>query len=458
MKHALAFLLFWMSSPLLAQTQPPNIVLIVADDLGYTDLSCYGHQRHRTPHIDSLARRGIRFTQAYAASPVCSPSRAALMTGKHPARLQLTNFLVGTRTDSLSPVDPAPWRPYLPASEITLAERLRTLGYQTGIVGKWHLGGVDSLAPWGQGFAFTRMIGRNGLDYYNYGIYEDSYKKEFRDKGQTYLTDKLTDYAVEFIGQADQKKPFFLYVPYSAPHILITPRADKLNKYLFNYNKWGEDYNPYYAAMLESLDDGVGRIVARLSELGLTENTLVIFTSDNGGVGLPELGPTPTNLAPLRKWKGHVYEGGIKVPLIMSWPGKMPQNQTCTNYLINTDFTPTLLELLGQPTPNLPDAKSFWPLLTNPATSLDRGAIFWHYPHFSNQMGRPAGAVRLGDWKLVENYETGQRELFNLARDIGETRDLSRSNRTKANELSTLLTNWRQEVGASMPVRKKPKS
>lgn len=455
MKYLVLFLLF--SGSVWAQSGRPNIVLIVADDLGYTDLSCYGHKRHRTPFIDSLARHGIRFTQAYAASPVCSPSRAALLTGKHPARLQLTNFLVGMRTDSLSSIDPAPWRPYLPGSEITLAERLRTLGYQTGLVGKWHLGGADSLAPWSQGFNFTRMIGRNGLDYYNYGIYEDSYQKEFTDNGRTYLTDKLTDYAVDFIRQAEGQKPFFLYLTYSAPHIMIVPRPDKLNKYLMNYNKWGEDYNPYYAAMLESLDDGVGRVMAMLKERGLTKNTLVIFTSDNGGVGLPELGPTPTNLAPLRKWKGHVYEGGIRVPLVMSWPGQLPQNQTAASYVINTDLTPTLLDLLGQPVParETPDGRSFRPLLINPTTAFDRGAIFWHYPHFSNQLGRPAGAIRVGDWKLVETYETGQRELFNLRNDLSEAHDLSQSNKAKTAELAWLLTNWRKEVGASMPVRKK---
>ncbi|WP_080058370.1 sulfatase [Spirosoma aerolatum] len=454
MKQLLFLLLLPMG--IMAQSPRPNIVLIVADDLGYTDLSCYGHKRHQTPFIDSLARKGIRFTQAYAASPVCSPSRAAILTGKHPARLQLTNFLGGLRTDSLSPVDPAPWRQYLPSSEVTLAERLRTLGYQTGMVGKWHLGGADSLAPWSQGFGYTRVIGRNGLDYYKYGIYEDSYKTEFRDNGQAYLTDKLTDYAVDFIQQADRQKPFFLYVPYSAPHVMIIPRADKLNKYLMNYNKWGEDYNPYYAAMLESLDDGVGRIVAKLNELGLTKNTLVIFTSDNGGVGLPELGPTPTNLAPLRKWKGHVYEGGIRVPLVVSWPGTIPQNQTATSYVINTDFTPTLLDLIGHPIPTqeTPDGRSFRTLLTNPTDSLNRGAIFWHYPHFSNQLGRPAGAVRLGDWKLVESYETGQRELFNLRNDLSESHDLSQNNTAKTAELAKLLRNWRQEVGASMPVRK----
>jgi len=248
-----------------AQNKPkPNIIFIMADDLGYMDLGCYGNPYNETPHIDSLAKGGIRFTQAYAASPVCSPSRAAILTGKHPARLQLTNFLVGERTDSLSPVLPAQWQKFLPSSEITLAERLKSLGYQTGMVGKWHLGGGDSLAPWGQGFDFTRMIGRNGLDYYNYSIYEDSYQSEFKDDGSKYLTDKLTDYSIDFIQKQKKDMPFFLFLSYSAPHVLLVPRADKLRKYFFKYEKYKGKYNPNYAAMIESMDEGVGKIVAQL--------------------------------------------------------------------------------------------------------------------------------------------------------------------------------------------------
>jgi len=432
----------------------PNIIFIMADDLGYMDLGCYGNPYNETPHIDSLAKGGIRFTQAYAASPVCSPSRAAILTGKHPARLQLTNFLVGERTDSLSPVLPAQWQKFLPSSEITLAERLKSLGYQTGMVGKWHLGGGDSLAPWGQGFDFTRMIGRNGLDYYNYSIYEDSYQSEFKDDGSKYLTDKLTDYSIDFIQKQKKDMPFFLFLSYSAPHVLLVPRADKLRKYFFKYEKYKGKYNPNYAAMIESMDEGVGKIVAQLRTQNLLANTLIIFTSDNGGVGLPELGPTPTDSHPLRKWKGHVYEGGIRVPTIFFWQGQIAPQQVCHQYFTNTDYLPTFLELLGQTYSLFPDAKSFAPLLKNPNVDTKRGAIFWHYPHFSNQMGRPAGAVRLGDWKLVENYEDNHLELFNLAEDIEEAKDLSLENPQKKQELYQLLVNWRKEVNANMPIKK----
>lgn len=456
MKNLCCFLLLCFTINLQAQNQKPkpNIVFIMADDLGYMDLGCYGNPYNETPHIDSLAKGGMRFTQAYAASPVCSPSRAAILTGKHPARLQLTNFLVGERTDSLSPVLPAQWQKFLPPSEITLAERLKNLGYQTAMVGKWHLGGGDSLAPWSQGFDYTRMIGRNGLDYYNYSIYEDSYKSEFKDDGSTYLTDKLTDYSVEFIQKQDKNKPFFLFLSYSAPHVLLVPRGDKLRKYFFKYEKYNGKYNPNYAAMIESMDDGVGKIVEQLKKQNLLENTLIVFTSDNGGVGLPELGPIPTDSHPLRKWKGHVYEGGIRVPTIFFWQGQIAPQQTCNQYFTNTDYLLTFLELLGEKHPISPDAQSFAPLLKKPNFDTQRGAIFWHYPHFSNQMGRPAGAVRLGDWKLVENYENSRLELFNLAEDIEEAKDLALDNPKKTKELHQILINWRKEVNANMPIRK----
>lgn len=435
----------------------PNIVFILADDLGYMDLGCYGNPYNRTPVIDSLARQGMRFTQAYASSPVCSPSRAAIMTGKHPVRLQLTNFLVGERIDSNARLLPANWRRYLPASEVTLAERLRQQGYTTGMVGKWHLGSAgptfgDSLTPTAQGFQYERQIGENGLDYYNYTITSAS-KTVFKDTGKEYLTDKLTDYALEFLDQQRSgQQPFFLYLAYSAPHILLVPRADKLNRYLYRYERFKGKYNPNYGAMLESLDDGVGRVLQRLKEHGLADNTLVVFTSDNGGVGLPEAGPTPTNNAPLRAWKGFVYEGGIRVPLIMRWPGVIPERATCGRYLTNTDFVPTFADILGLPKTSLPtDGMSFLPLLRSANAPFNRGPICWHYPHFSNQMSRPAAAIRNGDYKLVEHYETGKTELYNLTSDLSETQDLSAKEPQRAKTLLAQLNAWRADVKANMP-------
>jgi len=432
----------------------PNIIFILADDLGYMDLACYGNPYNETPHLNALAQNGVRFTQAYAASTVCSPSRAAIMTGLHPARLKLTNFLVGNRTEEDSPLLPAPWTTYLASKEITLAQRLKALGYQTGMIGKWHLGSGDSLAPWNRGFDYARMIGKNGLDYYNYGIFEDSFQQVFEDKGERYMTDKLSDYAVEFIAKQTDSKPFFMYMCYSAPHVFIVPQATKLNKYFMKYEKFKGKYNPYYATMVESMDDGVGRIMESLKKQGLLKNTLVIFASDNGGVGLPELGPIPTQNDSLRKWKGHVYEGGIRIPTLMFWEGKILPKQVNDTYFMNTDYTATILDLLGQKPPELTDGISLWPMINKPSLKDQSRPLYWHYPHFSNQLGRPAGAVRVGDWKLVDNFELSKLELYNLKEDVGERHDVAKNFPAKRDELHRLLIDWRQKVQANMPIKK----
>jgi len=434
--------------------EKPNIVFILTDDLGWKDLACYGNPHIETPVLDSLARSGVLFTQAYAACPVCSPTRASIMTGKYPARLHLTNFLVGNRTDPESPVLPPPdWKTGLDAREVTLAELLKDKGYTTGMVGKWHLGSPDSLAPWSQGFDYARMIGKNGLDYYNYSIFFDSYQKEWTDDGTHYLTDQLTEYGIEFIEQ-NRNKPFFLYLAYSAPHVFIVPRGDKLRKYFFKYGKSEEKFNPYYAAMVESIDDGVGEIMKTLQREGLAKNTIVVFTSDNGGLGLDELGPVPTSMLPLRKWKGHIYEGGIRIPAIVSWPGRIEPGKVSDSYFTTADWLPTFSEIAGITTlPDNLDGISILPLLKDPEINRNTDRpLFWHYPHFSNQLGRPAGAVRLGDYKLVELYETGTLELYNLREDIGEARDLSETMKEKTSEMYRLLTEWRKSQGAQMPV------
>jgi arylsulfatase A len=428
----------------------PNIVFIFTDDLGYTDLSSYGNPYHKTPRIDAIGKEGVRFTQAYSSSPVCSPSRAGLMTGKHPARLQLTNFLVGLRTDSLSPVLPAPYVHYLRSSEKTLADYLNEEGYTNGIVGKWHLGSGDSLSPTQRGFHYDRLIHKNGLDYYNYSITSKG-KTVFEDFGTHYLTDRLTDYGVEFI-RDNKSKPFFLYLAYTAPHVFIVPKPDKVRPYFLTYNEHNGKFNPYYAAMLESLDEGVGRILNTLKELGLDDNTLVVFTSDNGGVGLDELGPIPTNLEPLRAWKGHVYEGGIRVPTLIKWPGRLPKGMVSENIFTNTDYLPTLLAAVGSKRiPETPDGKNVLSAWTQPQQTFDRGPIYWHYPHFSNQMGRPAGAIRLANYKLIESYETGTTELYDLATDVSESNNLVGQKPEITAQLHRLLKDWQRETNANMP-------
>jgi arylsulfatase A len=430
--------------------QKPNIVFILADDLGWADLGCYGNPFNLTPNIDKLAKEGIRFTQAYSSCPVCSPSRASIMTGKHPARLKLTNFIGGDRVDTSLAILPAKWKPYLASEEITMAEMLKEQGYTTGMVGKWHLGIHDTLMPYKQGFDYNRVIAKSGGDYYNYNIATDNNKIVFQDSGKTYLTDKLGDYGVEFI-EKNKDKPFFLYMAHFAPHVFIVPRGDKLRPYLTKYTSFDCKYNPYYAAVVESLDDAVGKLVETLKKNNLLENTIIIFTSDNGGLGLPEAGPIPTNNEPLRKWKGHAYEGGIRVPAIVSWKGKFKESVS-DQYYINSDYFPTFAEIVGSNKKSLAlDGKSIYQVFTNPEKPMDRGSIYWHYPHISNQGGRFSAAIRNGDFKLVENYETGSLELYNLKEDISEKNDLASAMPAKLKELKAQLDKWRIEVKANMP-------
>lgn len=456
------FIFIWMGLSMSAygqRNEKPNIVFILADDLGWKDLGCYGNPFNETPNLDKLAQKGVRFTQAYAACPVCSPTRASILTGKYPARLRLTNFIAGSRVDSTSPVIPPKWEARLDTKEVTIAELLKNRGYATGMVGKWHLNGKESgllqkQGPWSQGFDYSRMIGKNGLDYYNYSILKDSPSQtDYVDNGTTYLTDKLTDYGVEFISK-HAKQPFFLYMAYSAPHIMIIPKADKLGKYMQKHDKFKGKYNPNYGAMIESLDDGVGRIMETLKEQGLLENTLVIFTSDNGGLGMTELGPAPTTNEPLRKWKGHVYEGGTRVPAIVSWEGRIPTETVSDVYYSSIDYLPTLCEMAGiSKLPADVDGESQSGLFFQPSkTAPAQRPIFWHYPHFSNQMGRPAGAVRIGDYKLVELYESGKVELYNLKDDISESKDLSAQLGDKTRQMKQLLADWRTRVNAQMPL------
>lgn len=447
-------LLIFCSISLQAQ-QKPNIIYILTDDLGYTDLGCYGNPYNETPNIDSLASKGVLFENCYAASPICSPSRAAILTGIHPARLKLTNFLVGKREDPNSNLHPAEWKPYLAKEELLLPEILKTKGYKTGMVGKWHLGWDKGQTPWEQGFDYSRMISKNGLDYYNYSIAIDGYENQWEDDGTNYLTDKLSNYALDFIDKQESKDPFYLYLAYSAPHVFIIPRGDKLKKYFFKYPKFDGKYNPYYAAMLESVDDGVGMIVEKLKQKGMLDNTIVIFTSDNGGLGMPELGPTPTNLEPLRAWKGHTYEGGIRIPMIASWPKGIPSQAIAKSYFSNVDHSETILDLIGEPQELSNDGVSMKSVFENPNEDFERGPVFWHYPHFSNQRSRPSAAIRDGDWKLVEFYETNNLELYNIKYDLGEHIDLSKKNPAKTKELYQSLQNWRAEVGANLPIPKK---
>ena len=446
----------------LADTPPsksprkPNIVFILIDDLGYADLACYGSEFHETPHLDQLAASGVRFTQAYAAAPVCSPTRASIMTGRYPARLHLTNFLKGTLSPPDSPVLTAPYLDALPLEEVTIAELLRDAGYTTCHIGKWHLGN-QGFWPEQQGFDVNVAGCASGMPRsFYWPEWKGNPPIEGAEKGE-YLTDRLTSEACKFI-EAHREQPFFLYLSHYAVHIPLEAKEEKVARYEAKLASRAPDAyrhkNPYYAAMLESVDEGVGRVLDTLLQCGLTNDTLVVFFSDNGGLSVVEGPRTPaTDNFPFRAGKGYLYEGGIREPMIVSWPGHTPQGVTCATPVISTDFLPTFCALAGVPEAQIPavDGLDVSSLFNKPGTSLNRESLFWHYPHFANQGGRPAGAVRHGNWKLIEHYEDQRVELFDLDRDPGETADLAGQQPEVANHLRELLHDWREQVSATMP-------
>lgn len=440
----------------------PNIILIVVDDLGWADVACNGSTFYETPNIDRLAAGGVRFLQAYAAAPVCSPTRAALLTGRHPARLHLTDFLKGRRSPPDAPVIPAEYADQLPLEEQTLAEVLRPAGYSTASIGKWHLGG-EAYYPEKQGFDVNIAGTQAGSPPSYFWPYEKRAAKLPLAGGKEgeYLTDRLTTEAVRFI-ESRKEVPFFLYLPYYAVHIPIQARPDLLKKYQAKLKNRPlspkSQANADYAAMVEAVDQGVGQIMEALRRLQIDRRTLVVFTSDNGGLSTPEGPLTPaTSNAPLRAGKGYLYEGGIRVPLIARWPGRIPNGGLCGTPVTSMDLFLTLAEVAGlRPDPSRAarplDGVSLLPLLRDPSSSFSHPLLYWHYPHFSNQGGRPAGAVRSGDWKLVESLERDAVELFNLREDPGETTNQAALFPERAAELQNKLRRWREEVKANMPL------
>ena len=435
----------------------PNIVFILADDLGYMDIGANNPSTfYETPNIDRLARNGMRFTQGYAACCVCSPTRASIMTGKYPPRVHVTNFIGGRKTGKMLP---APYQDHLALEEVTVAESLRNGGYTNFFAGKWHLG-KDSYSPGAQGFD----VGFSDGTPFGYG---ESIlpPPNHKDDGKT--SDYIANLAVKFI-ESNRNRPFFAYLPFQAPHIPIQARADLLGKYKRKAESatpdaWGKEgenkvrlvqNHAGYAAMLEQLDSAIGRVISALSSNGVAERTIVIFMSDNGGLSTAEGHPT-SNL-PLRAGKGWPYEGGVREPLIICAPGVTKPGSVCQTPVISTDCYPTLLQLAGLPL--MPgqhkDGVSLLPLLKG--GGLPPRALFWHYPHYANQGGGPCGTIRDGDWKLVEWYEDGRLELFNLHQDLGETKNLAVQNPEKVSALHTRLISWRKEVNAVMPTPNSP--
>ena len=402
----------------------PNIVFILADDLGPNDLACYGRREHHTPNLDRLASEGSRFTCAYVAQPICSPSRAAILTGKAPARLHLTTYLPG-RPDCPSQTLLHPViEQQLPLAEKSLAECLHDAGYATACIGKWHLGGAGFL-PNDQGF-----------DLYHPGNAVTKPSSTEGGKGEYDLTTR----SMQFM-EKNRDRPFFLYLAHNSPHIPYSAKSELVAKN-------AGAFEPVYAALIETLDDTVGRLLAKLDALGLRDRTLVVFTSDHGGLHVPE-GPHAriTHNTPFRAGKGYLYEGGLRVPLIMRWPGQVSAARVVDMPVINTDWLPTLAEIAGARTPRDLDGVSIASLLLGRGQPKPR-RFYWHFPHYTNQGSQPAGAIRDGDWKLVEQYEDGRAELFNLAKDISETIDLSTREPRRVARLKRQLAAWRQRVGA----------
>lgn len=407
----------------------PNIVLVLADDLGINDLSCYGRKDQHTPRLDQLAASGMRFTTAYTAQPICSPSRASLMTGKCPARLHLTNYLPG-RADAASQKMLQPViEGQLPLEEPTLAEWLHQAGYATGLFGKWHLGG-KGFSPKEQGFDVAVMPPANTKP-----TADEGGKGEYA----------ITRAAEQFI-EEHRDQPFFCYVPHNNPHIPLGAKPELIKK-----NQ--DAFHPTYAAMIETLDDAVGRLIHKVDELGLTERTIFIFTSDNGGLHVLEFPGTPaTHNTPYRAGKGYVYEGGLREPLIIRWPGVVEPGKTVDTPVVLTDLVPTLLEAAGinvAKTVGPLDGVSLMPLLRG--QSLAERPLFWHFPNYTNQGSRPASAMRLGNWKLVEQLEDNSLELYDLASDPSETKNLAEQQPERARDMRAQLEAWRVRVGAQMP-------
>ncbi len=444
-----------------ASSRKPNIILILVDDMGWTDVACYGSQYYETPNIDRLAKEGMKFTDSYASCAVCSPTRASIMTGRYPVRLGITDWIRGRFQGGTVPLDgqnpsgyvgnentkflcPQNAR-WLELDEITMAEVLKPAGYVSCHIGKWHLGFAEWY-PDKQGF--DTNIG--GCDYGQPPSYFDPYYR--KDHGYIptlpprkvgeFLTDREADEAVHFI-EENKNKPFFLYMAHYAVHTPLEGKNDVVRKYA-SKPPTNQD-NATYAAMVESVDDSVGKILDKLDELGITKDTLILFTSDNGGY------LRATHNAPLRSGKGYPYEGGIRVPLIVRWPGKIESGSENKTPVTSVDYFPTVCEAASVPVPDdrAIDGLSLLLLLTQKG-SLERENIFWHFPHYRGEI-LPYSIIRSKDWKLIKRYEGQIYELFNLREDLSEEFDLSEKHPEKVVELNQKLEAWLKDTGAKMP-------
>ena len=451
-----------------AAERPPNVVFFLADDLGQRDLACYGSTFYETPNLDRLAREGARFTDAYAACPVCSPTRASLLTGQWPQRTGITNYIGAPLTPQQwkrnTKLLPAPYSDRLALDAPTLAKAMKAAGYATFFAGKWHLG-PEGFWPENQGFD-VNMGGTDKGGPYGGKKYFSPYGNPRLPDGPDgeHLPDRLAAETVKFI-ETNKDRPFFAYFSFYDVHTPLMAREDLRKKYagkkqrLGLAEKWGREgerdvrlaqEHVVYAAMVEAMDLAVGKVLGKLDELGLRENTLVIFTSDNGGLSTGE--GCPTSNHPLRAGKGWLYEGGIREPLLVRWPAVVKAGSVVSTPVSSPDVFPTLLEVAGakpQPGQTL-DGASLVPVLRGGA--LPERALFWHYPHYGNQGGAPGAAIRRGDWKLIEWAEDDRTELFNVVQDIGEQTNLADKEPQRVAGLRAELAAWQKQVGAKFPM------
>jgi len=441
----------------------PNIVFILADDLGWADLPSYGNQFNEASNLDKLASEGIQFSNAYAANPVCSPSRVSIQTGQYPARIGINDFL------------PGHWRPYekltvpinktqfLPLDYKTIGEALQESGYKTGYFGKWHLGFTEKHYPKNQGY--DESVVYNGGGFFNYNGKMDpptNYPEG------TVLSEALTNLSLDFIDN-NKDEPFFLFLAHYDVHVQLEAQDSLIEKYINKPKTEGYPSNAIYAAMVENVDTSVGKIMDKLEALNLSDNTVLVFYSDNGGLvkrfdEIPLIAKNnlhyyendslqyiASSNKPLKSEKGTVYEGGIREPLIIKWPGKIKPMSTSNALVSGIDIFPTFMEMAqAKPGTQIIDGKSIVPELTEKVNDAQR-ALFWHYPVYHHDV--PAGAVRKGDWKLIHFFDDDHLELYNLKNDIGETTNLAENESEKAEELFTLLKTWRSDINAALPLK-----
>jgi len=440
----------------------PNFVFILVDDLGWSDIGCFGSDLHQTPNIDQFALQGMRFTDAYAAAPVCTPTRASIMTGKYPARLGMTIWYEASANPPQNrKLIPPVAKGNLPHEEVTIAEVLKQAGYLTAHVGKWHLGDAAHY-PETQGFDINiggTFWGAPTTFFYPYRG-TGTFGKEFRyvphlefGKEGEYLPDRLTEEALRVLEKA-KGKPFFLYLCYHIVHTPIEGKPELVAHYRKRLKPEMHHQNCEYAAMVHSLDENVGRVLAKIDELGIGERTIVFFFSDNGGYINQYKGKTVTNNYPLRSGKGSLYEGGVRVPMIIRWPGVAKSGSVCSEPVSSIDFYPTILDitaLQGDQRHNANiDGLSLVPLLRNPGAKLKRGALYWHYPHYYPTTS-PVSSIRQNGWKLIEYLEDSRLELYNLREDISEKNNLVEKASDRAEQLRKRLEAWRKAVGAQIP-------